>query len=144
MVLAAGGGDALLLVELGAVLLACGLLARVATHLALSPIPFYLVIGLLINESGPLGLGGSLEFIEIGAAIGVVLLVIFLESEERSDKLWLPKSSQSKEVSRVRGPPIDRSVGRTRRAWPGLAWPGLSTAGAREYHVSPLHVPPFR
>ena len=80
MVLAAGG-DAVLLTELGAVILACGLLARLAGRLSLSPIPFYLLVGLLINGAGPLEVGASKEFIEAGAAIGVVLLLFTLGLE---------------------------------------------------------------
>ncbi|MGI9602067.1 MAG: cation:proton antiporter [Acidimicrobiales bacterium] len=77
----AAGGDALLLAELGAVILACGLLARLAGRLSLSPIPFYLLVGLLINESAPLHVDAGREFIEPAAAIGVVLLLFTLGLE---------------------------------------------------------------
>ncbi|MDH3705268.1 MAG: cation:proton antiporter [Acidimicrobiia bacterium] len=77
----AAGGDALLLAELGAVILACGLLARLAGHLSLSPIPFYLLVGLLINQSGPLHVDAGRDFIEPAAAIGVVLLLFTLGLE---------------------------------------------------------------
>ena len=78
---ATGANTARLLLELGAVILACGLLARLAGWLSISPIPFYLGVGLVINEAGPLALRPSFEFIEAGAAIGVVLLLFTLGLE---------------------------------------------------------------
>lgn len=80
MVIAAVG-SALLLVELGAVILACGLAARFASRLSLSPIPLFLGVGLLLNEAGPIPLGASRDFVEAGAAIGVVLLLFTLGLE---------------------------------------------------------------
>jgi len=85
--LVAAGGDALLLAELGAVILACGLLARLAGRLSLSPIPFYLLVGLLINEAGPLKVDAGREFIEPAAAIGVVLLLFTLGLEYTPSEL---------------------------------------------------------
>lgn len=83
----AAGGDAVLLGELGAVILGCGLLARLAGRLSLSPIPFYLLVGLLINEAGPLPVDTSRGFIEPAAAIGVVLLLFTLGLEYTPNEL---------------------------------------------------------
>ncbi len=79
MILAASSGVALL--ELGAVLLTLAVLARGAYRVGLSPVPLYLGVGLLLGESGPFGLGVSQQFIETGAAIGVVLLLFLLGLE---------------------------------------------------------------
>jgi len=77
----------ILLIELGAVLLGLGLLARVADRLGLSPIPGYLLVGLALGEGGVLPLVTATEFIEIGAAIGVVLLLLTLGLEYSAGEL---------------------------------------------------------
>lgn len=86
MILAAGG-PAVTLVELGAVVLACGVLARLANRLSLPAIPFFLAVGLLLNENGPLAVSASREFIETGASIGVVLLLFMLGLEYSAREL---------------------------------------------------------
>ena len=77
----------ILLIELGAVLLGLGLLARVAARLGLSPIPGYLLAGLALGEGGLVPLVTATEFIEIGAAIGVVLLLLTLGLEYSAGEL---------------------------------------------------------
>jgi CPA2 family monovalent cation:H+ antiporter-2 len=67
--------------ELGAVLFALGALGHVAARLGISPIPFYLLGGLAFGHGGLLPLAGSEEFIEVGAEIGVVLLLLTLGLE---------------------------------------------------------------
>jgi monovalent cation:H+ antiporter-2, CPA2 family len=80
MVLAASGSGAVL-VELGLVLLALALLGRGADRVGLSPVPLYLLVGLVLGDSGPFDLDVSSGFIETGAAIGVVLLLFLLGLE---------------------------------------------------------------
>ena len=78
---------ALLLVELGAVLLGLGLLGRLAGRLGLSPIPLYLLSGLAFGEGGVWPLVTAQEFIEVGAEIGVVLLLLLLGLEYSASEL---------------------------------------------------------
>ncbi|HSL56277.1 MAG TPA: cation:proton antiporter [Acidimicrobiales bacterium] len=87
-VLAAGGPEtATLFLELGGVILALAILARLAGALRLSPIPFYLLVGLSIGEGGITELSITTEFIEIGSQIGVVLLLFLLGLEYSGDEL---------------------------------------------------------
>ncbi|MEZ5175108.1 MAG: cation:proton antiporter [Acidimicrobiia bacterium] len=79
--------SALVLVELGAILLGLAILARLAARLGLSPIPLYLLAGLSIGEGGVLPVVTSEEFIEIGASIGVVLLLFLLGLEYSAREL---------------------------------------------------------
>lgn len=70
-----------LLLELGLILLALGLLSSLARRLRVSPIPFYLLVGLALGDGGLAGVEAAGEFIELGAAIGVVLLLLTLGLE---------------------------------------------------------------
>lgn len=87
MVVAAAEDVALVLTELGLVVLALGLLARLSYAVGVSAIPFYLVAGLAVGEGGIVDLDLSEEFIEIGATIGVVLLLLTLGLEYTADEL---------------------------------------------------------
>jgi len=72
----------LLLIEVGALLLTLSVLARVANRIGVSPIPLYLVAGLLVGTGGLVPLSGeALDFFEIGAELGVVLLLVMLGLE---------------------------------------------------------------
>lgn len=74
--------------ELGGLLLGMALLGRIASRIGLSPIPFYLLGGLLFGVGGPIGLiGDEEEFIEIGAQMGVVLLLFLLGLEYSANEL---------------------------------------------------------
>ncbi|GAA2284524.1 cation:proton antiporter [Streptomyces atrovirens] len=73
--------SAVFLMEFGAVVLALGLLGRFAVRMRLSPIPLYLLAGLAFGHGGLIPLGGSEEFIQVGAEIGVVLLLLLLGLE---------------------------------------------------------------
>ncbi|MDI3418507.1 cation:proton antiporter [Streptomyces luteolus] len=73
--------SAVFLIEFGTVVLALGLLGRFAVRLKFSPIPLYLLAGLVFGHGGVVPLGGSEEFIEVGAEIGVVLLLLMLGLE---------------------------------------------------------------
>lgn len=77
----------ILLIELGAVVLALGLLGRFAGRIGLSAIPFYLLAGLLLGDGGLIPLNASEEFISIGAEIGVVLLLLLLGLEYSAAEL---------------------------------------------------------
>jgi CPA2 family monovalent cation:H+ antiporter-2 len=85
--LAVTGSSPELLIELGAILLALSVLARVATRLRLSPIPFYLLVGLAAGRGGLVDLEGADEFIEAGSQLGVVLLLFFLGIEYSAREL---------------------------------------------------------
>jgi monovalent cation:H+ antiporter-2, CPA2 family len=77
----------LLLVEIGAIILALGLLAAVASRFSISPIPLYLLAGLAFGKGGVLPLATSEEFISAGAEIGVILLLFTLGLEYTADEL---------------------------------------------------------
>jgi hypothetical protein len=79
--------SALLLIELGALLLLLGLLSRLARRYGLSPIPLYLLAGLLFGHGGLLPLQDIQEFFAVGAEIGVVLLLVMLGLEYSADEL---------------------------------------------------------
>jgi CPA2 family monovalent cation:H+ antiporter-2 len=78
---------AVLLMELGAVLLGLGLVGTVAARAGISPIPLYLLAGLAFGEGGLLPLGTSEEFIATGAEIGVILLLLTLGLEYTASEL---------------------------------------------------------
>jgi CPA2 family monovalent cation:H+ antiporter-2 len=76
-----------LLLELGLILFSLGVLGRLAARVGVSPIPLYLVAGLAFGEGGLVPLATSEEFIEAGAEIGVVLLLLTLGLEYTADEL---------------------------------------------------------
>ena len=76
-----------LFVELGGVILLLGVLGRVSMRLGLSPIPLYLLGGLAIGEGGLVPVVTSEDFIEIGAELGVVLLLLMLGLEYSGSEL---------------------------------------------------------
>lgn len=77
----------LLWLELGGVLALLAVMARVASRFALSPIPLYLGAGLAFGEGGIVPLVTSAEFIEIGAELGVILLLLMLGLEYSGEEL---------------------------------------------------------
>src|SRR4029453_16970311 len=81
--LGADGVDhgAAVLLELGGVILGLGILGRLAGRLGLSAIPLYLLAGLAFGEGGLLPLVTAQEFIEVGAEVGVILLLLLLGLE---------------------------------------------------------------
>lgn len=70
-----------LLMELGVVLAVISVLGTLARRLTLSPIPLYLLAGLFLGEGGIAPVPAAGEFLEIGASIGVVLLLLALGLE---------------------------------------------------------------
>lgn len=77
----------LLLIEVGALLLGMSLLGRLALATGISPIPFYLVIGLAFGNGGFVPLAASEEFFQTGAEIGVILLLVLLGLEYTAPEL---------------------------------------------------------
>jgi monovalent cation:H+ antiporter-2, CPA2 family len=78
---------AILLIEVGFLLVALGFLSRLALKIGISPIPLYLVLGLVVGSSGILSQGESAEFLEIGSELGVILLLVMLGLEYSASEL---------------------------------------------------------
>lgn len=72
---------ALRFLELGGIIFLLGVLARLATRVGLSPIPLYLLGGLAFGNGGLLEVVTSEDFIETGADLGVILLLLMLGLE---------------------------------------------------------------
>lgn len=82
MILGAADADiATAFLELGIDLIVLALLAWAAGRLRVSPIPFYLVAGLLASAGGPMTLDVSSGFADLAAEIGVLLLLFTLGLE---------------------------------------------------------------
>ncbi|HUO45635.1 MAG TPA: cation:proton antiporter [Acidimicrobiia bacterium] len=79
--------EAVLYLELGLIVVALGLLARLALHMGLSPIPLYLLAGLAVGEGGLLPIITSETFIEVGADLGIILLLLLLGLEYTAGEL---------------------------------------------------------
>ncbi len=77
----------IVIIEVGALLLGMSLLGRIANRLGLSPIPLYLVAGLAFGTGGILPMDTSQGFFEVGAEIGVILLLALLGLEYSADEL---------------------------------------------------------
>jgi CPA2 family monovalent cation:H+ antiporter-2 len=75
------------LIELGGVIISLAILARVASRWSFSAIPLYLLAGLLFGKGGLAPLGFSTGFIQIGAEIGVLLLLFMLGLEYTGEQL---------------------------------------------------------
>jgi monovalent cation:H+ antiporter-2, CPA2 family len=78
---------AAVLLELGGVILGLGILGRLAGRLGLSAIPLYLLAGLAFGQGGLLPLVTAQEFIEVGAEVGVILLLLLLGLEYSASEL---------------------------------------------------------
>jgi CPA2 family monovalent cation:H+ antiporter-2 len=70
-----------LLLELGAVLVVLSVLGTVARRVGVPPVPLYLLAGLALGEGGIAPVPAAGEFIEAGASIGLVLLLLTLGLE---------------------------------------------------------------
>ncbi|WP_422934388.1 cation:proton antiporter [Sinomonas sp. P47F7] len=79
---------ALTLIELGAVIFALGFLARLAGRISMSPIPLYLLGGLLFGAGGLVDLHGVREFAHLAGEIGVILLLLLLGLEYTAKELF--------------------------------------------------------
>ena len=88
MLLAAGSSDAALaFIEIGALILGLALLSRLAGRFGLTAVPLYLLAGLAMGEGGVFQLDVTLEFFEIAAEIGVLLLLFALGLEYSESEL---------------------------------------------------------
>ena len=126
MVLASGGSGgthiATLLVELGAILLALGILGRVARWLHIPVVPLYLVAGLFFGQGGLLSLSASHDFLRVSADIGVVLLLVMLGLEYSADELKTSLRTQAP-IGVIDGL-LNALPGAAHRAARRLGWPG--------------------
>ena len=69
------------LAEIGGALLLLGLVAMVANKLKFSVVPLYLLIGLALGDGGLIPLSLSEEFLNTGAQIGAIMLLLLLGLE---------------------------------------------------------------
>lgn len=69
------------LAEIGAALLVLGIVALIANRLKFSVVPLYLLIGLALGEGGLIPLSLSEEFLNTGAQIGAIMLLLLLGLE---------------------------------------------------------------
>lgn len=74
-------------ITLGFVIIVLAILARLASRGGFSPIPFYLLAGVLFGPEGLLPIDLPQEFFQLGADIGVVLLLFMLGLEYSGDEL---------------------------------------------------------
>jgi monovalent cation:H+ antiporter-2, CPA2 family len=87
MSLPAGGEVAAVFLELGGIVVGLAVLARLASRIGFSPIPFYLLGGLAFGVGGLVPVSFSTEFIGIGAEIGVILLMFMVGLEYTGEEL---------------------------------------------------------
>jgi len=73
--------SAALLLELGVIFAVLTALGTAARKFGLSPIPLYLITGLALGDGGIAPIPAADEFIEAGATIGIVLLLLTLGLE---------------------------------------------------------------
>ncbi|MDQ3985513.1 MAG: cation:proton antiporter [Actinomycetota bacterium] len=75
------------LLELGGVIVGLAVLARLAGRLGIPTIPLYLTVGLAFGRGGILPLITTGDFVEIGAEIGLILLLFMLGLEYTAREL---------------------------------------------------------
>jgi CPA2 family monovalent cation:H+ antiporter-2 len=75
------------LVELGAVIVGLAVLARLASQLGIPTIPLYLTAGLAFGRGGIVPLVTAEDFIQVGAEIGLILLLFMLGLEYTAAEL---------------------------------------------------------
>ncbi len=85
MLLAADTAVASALIELGLVIVGLAVLARIAVRTGFSPIPLYLIAGIVFGAVAEPSVSES--FIELGAQIGVILLLFMLGLEYTGSEL---------------------------------------------------------
>ena len=79
--------SSLTILELGAVFLFLGVLSLVAVKLRISSVPLFLLAGLALGEGGLAPLDLSEDFMNIGAEIGALLLLLVLGFEYSANDL---------------------------------------------------------
>lgn len=103
---------ALLLVEVGAVLLGLSLLSRLADRIGISAIPLYLLAGLAFGVGGFAPLDAGNDFFTFGSELGVILLLLMLGLEySPSELVTSPKQSPTTGI-------LDAVL----NAFPGVTW----------------------
>src|SRR5882762_10328413 len=75
------------LIELGLVVIGLAVLARIASRWGISSIPLYLLAGLAFGNGGIVPLQLTKSFIQIGAEVGVLLLLFMLGLEYSGEQL---------------------------------------------------------
>jgi CPA2 family monovalent cation:H+ antiporter-2 len=83
------------LLELGGVIVGLAVLARVAGRLGIPTIPLYLTVGLAFGRGGILPLITTEDFVEVGAEIGLILLLFMLGLEYTARELLSTLRSQA-------------------------------------------------
>lgn len=78
----------LVFIELGLAIMGLAILARIAAKVGFSSIPLFLIAGLAFGNGGLAPMHLSQNFIEIGAEIGVLLLLFMLGLEYTAEELW--------------------------------------------------------
>ncbi|MFZ9926747.1 MAG: cation:proton antiporter [Candidatus Nanopelagicaceae bacterium] len=73
--------DNLVLLEIGGVLLLLGTIAFIAARIALSAVPLFLALGLAFGQGGVAPLELSAQFLNTGAQIGAILLLLLMGLE---------------------------------------------------------------
>lgn len=79
-----GSDTPAILAEIGAMLLALGVIAFLAARFKFSVVPVYLIVGLSLGEGGLLPVSLSEDFLNTGAQIGAILLLLLLGLEYSS------------------------------------------------------------
>lgn len=85
-----------LLVELGAILLGLAVLSRLAIRVGLPTIPLYLTAGLAFGEGGIVPLVTAEEFVQVGAEIGLILLLFMLGLQYTAAELTSTMRTQAR------------------------------------------------
>lgn len=84
-----------LLIELGAILFALAMLARISRRLGIPVIPLYLLAGLAFGHGGIVDLTAAQQFVQVAAELGVVLLLLMLGLEYTAAELRTSLRSQA-------------------------------------------------
>lgn len=80
-------GQSMALAEIGLILLVLGIAAFIAVRVKLSVVPFYLAIGLALGKGGLVPLDLSESFLNTGAQLGAILLLLMLGLEHSGPNL---------------------------------------------------------
>jgi monovalent cation:H+ antiporter-2, CPA2 family len=84
------------LVELGAILFGLAILSRLATRIGMPTIPLYLTAGLAFGKGGILPVVTADQFVQVGAEIGLILLLLMLGLEYTAAELIGTLRSQAR------------------------------------------------
>ncbi len=87
MLAAVGAEVAIAFIEIGLLAIVLAALARLASKLGITAVPFYLIAGLGLGDGGFADIGIAEDFVALGAEIGVLLLLLTLGLEYTGDEL---------------------------------------------------------